>query len=132
MSGHLRDGGWRDRPVKEALDPCLSCTGCTGEPQPPGQRRTAAATRYALLVALFVASLSALLSVLLSVLLFEPLSALLFEPLSARSPSCSSCRGAVAEYFVLRYNYYEWSFVPGGHSWRRRPPSHRSDDNGSR
>jgi Fe-S oxidoreductase len=31
MSGHLRDGGWRDRHVKEALDLCLSCKGCKGD-----------------------------------------------------------------------------------------------------
>jgi Fe-S oxidoreductase len=31
MSGHLRDGGWRSRPVKEALDLCLSCKGCKGD-----------------------------------------------------------------------------------------------------
>jgi FAD/FMN-containing dehydrogenase/Fe-S oxidoreductase len=31
MSGHLRDGGWRDRHVKQALDLCLSCKGCKGD-----------------------------------------------------------------------------------------------------
>ena len=31
MSGHLRDGGWRDPHVKEALDLCLSCKGCKGD-----------------------------------------------------------------------------------------------------
>jgi FAD/FMN-containing dehydrogenase/Fe-S oxidoreductase len=31
MSGHLRDGGWRDPHVKEALDLCLACKGCKGD-----------------------------------------------------------------------------------------------------
>ncbi len=31
MSGHLRDRGWRDPHVKEALDLCLSCKGCKGD-----------------------------------------------------------------------------------------------------
>jgi Fe-S oxidoreductase len=31
MSGHLREGGWRDPHVKEALDLCLSCKGCKGD-----------------------------------------------------------------------------------------------------
>ena len=31
MSGHLRDGGWRDPHVKDALDLCLSCKGCKGD-----------------------------------------------------------------------------------------------------
>jgi Fe-S oxidoreductase len=31
MSGHLRERGWRDPHVKEALDLCLSCKGCKGD-----------------------------------------------------------------------------------------------------
>ena len=31
MSGHLRDGGWRDPHLKEALDLCLACKGCKGD-----------------------------------------------------------------------------------------------------
>jgi FAD/FMN-containing dehydrogenase/Fe-S oxidoreductase len=31
MSGHLRERGWRDRHVKQALDLCLSCKGCKGD-----------------------------------------------------------------------------------------------------
>jgi FAD/FMN-containing dehydrogenase/Fe-S oxidoreductase len=31
LSGELRDSGWRDPHVKEALDLCLSCKGCKGD-----------------------------------------------------------------------------------------------------
>ena len=31
MSGSLREGGWRDPHVKDALDLCLSCKGCKGD-----------------------------------------------------------------------------------------------------